>query len=117
MIEFLNIAAGLLTIAFGAFGFLAPQYTLETLDLTDGGSGMGKSEMRASVGGSFVVLGLACVVMGNPALYFAAGCVFVGAAAGRALSILNDGAPRKAVVFGGIEALLGVYLVAANWML
>ena len=57
MIDVLNVIAALLTIGFGLFGFLAPRYTASALDLAPTDSAMGLSEMRASVGGLFVVAG------------------------------------------------------------
>ncbi len=61
MTDILNIVAALLTIGFGLFGFLAPRYTAAALDLAPTTSTMGLSEMRASVGGLFVVAGIAAL--------------------------------------------------------
>ena len=44
-----NWALTLLTIGFGLFGWLMPDYTMRTIDLRDGGSTMGKSEVRAGL--------------------------------------------------------------------
>lgn len=115
MIDTLNIVAALLTIAFGLFGFLAPRYTAAALDLAPDGSTMGLSEMRASVGGLFVVAGAAALWLGTPMAYTMIGFAFAGAALGRALSLLFDGPPmRKVMLFGGIEAALAAWLLAAN---
>ncbi|MFY0691814.1 MAG: DUF4345 family protein [Paracoccaceae bacterium] len=116
MIDTLNIAAALLTIGFGAFGFLAPRFTMGALDLEDGGSHMGLSEIRASVGCLFVVTGLACLLLAAPEAYVMLGIAYTGAALGRATSLLLDNPPRgKATFYFAVEALLAVWLVAANW--
>lgn len=115
MIDFLNIVAALLTIAFGLFGFLAPRYTAAALDLEPTNSTMGLSEMRASVGGLFVVAGIAAIWLGQPLGYAMIGFAFVGAALGRALSLVLDKPPvRKVLIFGGIEAALAAWFLFAN---
>ncbi len=115
MIDWLNIVAALLTIAFGLFGFLAPRYTANALDLEPTKSTMGLSEMRASVGGLFVVAGLAAIWLNAPLGYAMIGFAFTGAALGRVLSLIFDKPPvRKVLVFGGIEAVLATWFLAAN---
>ena len=115
MIDILNTAAALLTVAFGLFGFLAPRYTASALDLEPTASTMGLSEMRASVGGLFVVAGLAAIWLSEPLAYAMIGFAFAGAALGRVLSLVFDAPPlRKVLVFGGIEAALALWMIAAN---
>lgn len=115
MIDILNIAAALLTVAFGLFGFLAPRYTASALDLEPTHSTMGLSEMRASVGGLFVVAGFAAIWLNEPLGYAMIGFAFVGAALGRCLSLILDKPPaKKVVIFGGIEAALAVWFLLAN---
>ena len=116
MIAYLNAIAALLTIAFGAFGFLAPRFTLGALDLETTRSNMGLSELRASVGGGFVVLGLYCLVTGSASAYLAMGVLYAGLTLGRFVSIALDSPPlKKAAIYGGIELILAAYLIAANW--
>lgn len=115
MIDVLNILAAVLTIAFGLFGFVAPRYTAAALDLSPTTSTMGLSEMRASVGGLFVVAGLAAIWLDQPLGYAMIGFAFVGAALGRVLSLIFDKPPvKKVLVFGGIEAALALWFIAAN---
>ncbi len=112
----LNVIAALLTIGFGMFGFLAPAWTATSLDLAPTNSTMGLSEMRASVGGLFVVTGLAVLWLNNPMAYAMLGVVYAGVALGRFVSVLLDNPPLiKAMTFGGIELILAVWLVAANY--
>ncbi len=109
------MTAAALTIAFGAFGFLAPRYTAQALDLAPTDSTMGLSEMRASVGGLFVASGVCLLLLDMPAAWAALGIAYAGAASGRVLSALLDRPPmRKLLVFGGIEAALAAWLVLAN---
>lgn len=115
MIDILNILACLLTIGFGGFGFLAPRYTASALDLKPDASTMGLSEMRASVGGLFVVAGLAAIWLAEPLAFAMLGFAYAGAALGRLLSLILDTPPRgKVLVFGGIEATLAAWLILAN---
>ncbi len=115
MIYTLNTVCCFLTVGFGLFGFIAPRYTATVLDLEPQGSTMGLSEMRASVGGLFVVAGFAALWLGEPLAYAMIGFAFAGAACGRVLSLIFDAPPvRKLLLFGGIEAALAFWLIAAN---
>jgi len=115
MVDTLNIVAALLTIAFGAFGFLAPRYTAGALDLETGATTMGLSEIRASVGCLFVALGIACLWLGTPSAYFMMGVAYVGATIGRGVSLVLDKPPfKKAALYFAIEAALALWLVLAN---
>ncbi|MEM6565444.1 MAG: DUF4345 family protein [Pseudomonadota bacterium] len=115
MVDILNILCALLTVGFGLFGFLAPRYTADALDLSPTASTMGLSEMRASVGGLFVFAGLAAIWLDAPLGYAMIGFAFAGAATGRLLSLIFDKPPvKKLLVFGAIEAALAIWFVAAN---
>lgn len=115
MTDTLNILCAVMTIGFGLFGFLAPRYTASALDLAPTTSTMGLSEMRASVGGLFVVAGLAAIWLHTPLGYAMIGFAFAGAALGRLLSMIMDAPPRrKVLVFGGIEAALAAWFLLAN---
>lgn len=115
MTDFINLLSAVLTIGFGLFGFLAPRYTASALDLSPTASTMGLSEMRASVGGLFVVAGLAAIWLDAPLAYAMIGFAFAGAALGRLISIVFDKPPLpKVMLFGGIEAALAAWLLWAN---
>jgi hypothetical protein len=115
MTDSLNLLACLLTIGFGLFGFLAPRYTASALDLVPQDSTMGLSEMRASVGGLFVVMGAAALWIDQPLAYAMIGIAFAGAALGRLVSLALDDPPRrKVLLFGGIEASLALWLILGN---
>lgn len=116
MTDFLNGLAMILTVGFGAFGFLFPRYTAGALDLRTGETTMGLSEMRASVGGLFVIMGIAGFWMDSPVAYSMVGFAYVGAAMGRFLSLVLDSPPvGRVIVFGGIEALMAAWLLYANF--
>lgn len=115
MVDILNIVAALLSIALGAFGFLAPRYTARVLDLETGATTMGLSELRASAGGMFVVVGGACLWLGEGWAYAMLGFVYLGAGAGRALSLILDRPPfPKAHLYFAFEAVLAAWLLLAN---
>ncbi|SMO42917.1 DUF4345 family protein [Ruegeria faecimaris] len=115
MTSILNAAAAVLTIGFGLFGFLAPAWTAASLDLAPTNSTMGLSEMRASVGGLFVVTGIAVIWLNTPMAYAMLGVVYAGAALGRFVSVILDHPPLiKAMTFGGIELILALWLILAN---
>ena len=104
-----------MTIAFGAFGFLAPRFTASALDLEIGKTNMGLSEMRASVGGLFVAMGLFAIWTGLPMAYAMIGVAYAGAAIGRLISILFDKPPlKKAMLYFTLEAGPSAYLLLAN---
>ncbi|KNG95443.1 DUF4345 family protein [Pseudaestuariivita atlantica] len=111
----LDLIVAILTVAFGAFGFLAPRYTAAALDLAPQGSTMGLSEMRASVGGLFVVAGLAALWLNAPAAWAMLGFAYAGAATGRLISLLFDDPPKyKCAAFGAIEAVMAAILLARH---
>ncbi len=113
--DILNPILALLAIGMGAFGFLAPRYTAQALDLTPGDTTMGLSEMRASVGGLFVLLGLGCLIIGQPMAYAMLGIAFAGAATGRLVSCLVDRPTvSRAWIFFAIEFAMALALLPAN---
>ena len=111
----INLISSLMTIGFGLFGFVAPRYTASALDLEPTASTMGLSEMRASVGGLFVIAGCAAIWLDQPLGYAMLGFAFAGAALGRAISLILDKPPvRKVLIFGGIECALAVVFLYLN---
>lgn len=115
MIDILNIASALITIALGCFGFLAPRYTMGALYLQTDGNTMGLSEIRASVGCLFVAVGITCIYLDEPMAYFMLGIAYIGAALGRLVSLIVDKPPfTKAFIYFLVEAILAAFLVVAN---
>ncbi|QFU09177.1 hypothetical protein PARPLA_02366 [Rhodobacteraceae bacterium THAF1] len=114
MVDLLNIVFALLSIGFGAIGWLAPRYTMDMLDTKDTGSTMGISEVRAASGALFVGLGVGALLMGSPIAYAMIGFAWGGGAVGRATSLLLDGVTRNKLVFFAVEAIVGVLAISIN---
>lgn len=114
MVDLLNIVFALLSIGFGAIGWLAPRYTMDVLDTADKGSTMGLSEVRAASGALFVGLGVGALLIGDPVAYAMIGCAWGGGAVGRATSLALDGVTRPKLVFFAVEAVVGVLAIAIN---
>ncbi|MFN3661901.1 DUF4345 family protein [Yoonia sp.] len=112
--DIINIIFVLASIGLGAFGWLAPRYTLETLDLQAGPSNMGPSEIRASAGALFIGMGLGALIIGSPAGYAMLGFCWLGASVGRATSLVLDGQSRKKWTFFGVEIVVGLGALAIN---
>lgn len=115
MTDILNVLLALVSVGFGAIGWLAPRYTMELLDLTADGSTMGVSEIRAASGALFIGLGLGAMVLNEPLAYAMIGFAWGGAAIGRLTSIIADDAPtRQTYVFFAVEVLVAGTLLTLN---
>lgn len=114
MVDILNILMAMATIGFGAAGWLAPDWTMKAVSLSDTGTTMGKSEVRAASGALFVVAGLGAIVLGGPVAYAMLGCIWLGGALGRATSLLLDGTTTRKWGFFGTEIVFGALLIALN---
>ncbi|MEL6608936.1 MAG: DUF4345 family protein [Pseudomonadota bacterium] len=113
--DLINYLIAAFSIGFGLFGWIAPGYTMKVVDLSDGGSTMGTSEVRAASGGVFVITGLAAVLIGSPTAYLMAGLVWGGGATGRLISLILDGQTQKKITFFVIELAVAVAAIWANW--
>ncbi|MEM6276915.1 MAG: DUF4345 family protein [Pseudomonadota bacterium] len=113
--DIINVIIALFSVGFGLFGWVAPKYTMDVVDLQDGGSTMGMSEVRAASGGVFVITGLAALIIGSPSAYLMAGLVWGGGATGRALSLIFDGQTSKKWWFFAIELAVAIAALWANW--
>ena len=114
MIDLLNISLALVSIALGAIGWLAPRYTMGVLDIAQGGSTMGLSEIRAASGALFIGLGAGAIFLGTPLAYAMVGFAWGGAAIGRLTSIVADGNTRKKTGFFVIEVAVAALLLGLN---
>ncbi len=111
----LNALCALLSIGIGAISWINPKYTLSALDLKEGKSTMGRSELRASAGALFVAMGAGALLIGQPVAYLMMGIAWLGAAVGRMTSIIMDPRPtRRTWGFFAVEAAVGFALVAGN---
>lgn len=112
--DILNIIFALLSIGLGAFGWLAPRYTMGALDLKGGTTTMGMSEVRASAGALFVGMGAGALWLGTPEAYVMLGFCWTGAAMGRLTSVILDGATRQKWTYFAVEAVVGAAAIAVN---
>ena len=113
--DILNIIFALLTIGFGAIGWLAPKYTMEVLNITGHTDTMGMSEVRASAGALFVGMGLGAMILNTPAAFAMIGFCWLGASLGRATSLTLDGTTRKKWGFFAVEVLVGLGAILYNF--
>lgn len=114
LIPFINYALAGLSVFFGALGWLAPRYTMETVDLRDGGSTMGRSEVRAASGALFVLAGLGALWLNTPAAYAMIGFIWAGGAVGRATSLMLDGQTRLKWIFFASEVTVALLALGLN---
>ena len=112
--DILNLLFALTSIALGCLGWLAPKYTMATLNLTAHTDTMGMSEVRASAGALFVGMGIGALILGTPTAYAMLGFCWLGAAVGRLTSCLQDGATQKKWVFFAVEAFVGLAALLLN---
>jgi uncharacterized membrane-anchored protein len=118
MVTFLNFAIMLATLAFGAIGWLAPRYTMKTLDLKTAGSALGMSEIRAASGALFIGLAIAAMIINEPLAFAMVGFAYAGAAIGRTTSIVMDKSGQStSYMFLAIEVVFAAYLIVANHFL
>ena len=116
LVGMLNVLCALISIGGGAISWINPRYTLSVLDLQEGQTTMGRSELRASAGALFVAMGVGALLIGQPVAYLMMGVAWLGAAVGRMTSILVDPGPtRQTWVFFAVETAVGVALVTANF--
>ena len=78
-----------ITLALGLLGCVAPMKAAAMVGLSPRGP-RGLSELRATYGGLFAGLGLACLLWPEPAAYAVAGLGWWGAGVARAVSIAVD---------------------------
>jgi hypothetical protein len=112
--DILNIIFAALSVIIGAISWLNPRYAMAALDLTDAGSTMGMSEVRASAGCLFVGMGIGALLLASPVAYVMLGFCWSGAAVGRLTSLLRDGQNRQKWVFFAVEAGVGIPAILLN---
>ncbi len=106
-----NIGAAV-TLALGLLGLLAPGKAAKVTNLQPLGK-TGTSEIRATYGGFFAALGALCLVSQAPPIWLATGLAWLGAAAGRALSVAVDrNRDPKNLVGIAFEAIIGLLLLS-----
>ncbi|MEQ6248140.1 DUF4345 family protein [Sulfitobacter sp. HNIBRBA3233] len=114
LISVINVLLALFTIGFGAVGWLAPKYTMDTVDLKDTGSSMGTSEVRAASGALFVMAGIGALILGTPGAYAMIGFIWAGGGLGRITSLILDGQTRRKWIFFASEVAVAVIALGVN---
>ena len=82
------------TVALGLFGLLAPLQAANLVGLTPRDR-LGLSELRATYGGLFIGLGLACLIWPSAIAYAVGAMAWLGAALARLLSMAVDRNPSR----------------------
>ncbi len=112
--DIINNLGAALTLGMGLLGLLFPARA-STLVGLQAVTNAGRSEFRATFGGLFAAAGVVCLVQQLPGSFFLAGMMWIGAAAGRVVSIIVDKAgdgPNWGGV--GFELAAGAALVAGR---
>lgn len=112
--DILNVIFALLSIGLGAIGWLAPKYTMDTLNLTPHTDTMGTSEIRASAGALFIGMGLGAMIIGTSAAFAMIGFCWLGASIGRLTSLIMDGQTRTKWIFFGCEIVVALGALIYN---
>lgn len=110
-LSILKISAAVFTIAFGLYSMIVPRAIkgFTGLDVT---GPRGVTEIRAVMGGTFVGLGLAPLLLGAPAAYQTLGIAYFVIAAVRAVSMLLDKSVMSSNIISVVsEVILGVILI------
>ena len=113
--DIINIIFAFLSIGLGMFGWLAPRFTMKTLNLSDHTDTMGISEISASAGALFVGMGVGALLLRVPEAFLMIGFCWIGAAIGRLTSIIRDGATSKKWVFFFVETAVGLSALIYNF--
>jgi hypothetical protein len=114
MIEYLNPALALFSIALGLVGWMAPRYTMDTLNIRETTSTMGLSEVRAASGALFVGLGVGALWLGTPHAYLMMGMAWGFAGIGRLTSLILDGQSHKKWTFFAVEVSFAALIFWLN---
>ncbi|ACO48033.1 DUF4345 domain-containing protein [Deinococcus deserti] len=104
--------AGLITVGLGLFGLVRPHTAAAFVGILPNGL-RGVSEVRATYGGLFFVLGLASLIIASPQAWLMVGLAWGGAALARVVSVVIDRS-FDSKNYGGIvlEGLLCVLFLA-----
>lgn len=103
----------LLNLSLGFIGLLFPKRIGRILGISPIGS-LGVSELRATYGGFFLCLGVACLATQSAQVYLVTGAAWCGAAMARLLSFGIDKSYSRENVAGlFIEATIGLMMLSA----
>ncbi len=105
-----NLGAAI-TAGLGIMGLVRPSAAAAFTSMSPLGK-IGVSEIRATYGGLFLFMGAFALIVREPLAYQVLGWAWIGAAAGRSVSVVVDKS-REAKNFGGIvfEGIIGALLL------
>ena len=111
VLQMLKIIAAIATIATGALSLFAPQSVFGFTGLSAPGP-RGITEIRAVLGGLFIGVGLAPLLLKAPAAYRMLGIMYLAIAIARAVSIVVDKSFEQSNFISlGVEIVFGIILV------
>ena len=111
LLEILKIAVGIATILTGLVSLIWPLRVRGFTGL-DVKGGRGVTEIRAILGGVFVGLGGAVIILNEPAAYTTLGITYLVVAAVRTISMFIDKSVERSNVISVItEVIMGIILV------
>lgn len=111
LLEILKIASAIATILTGAVSLFWPLKVRGFTGLEVNG-GRGVTEIRAVLGGFFIGLGAAVLLLNDPAAYMTLGIAYLVVAAVRLVSMFIDKSIVQSNVISVItEVILGIILV------
>jgi len=103
------------TLGLGLLGLFAPAKAAALTSLSPLGRD-GRSEIRATYGGLFAGMGALCLVTQVELIFLTVGAAWIGAAVGRAWSVVTDqNLSRKNLGGLALESLIGLLLLAPGW--
>jgi hypothetical protein len=111
ILKMLQIVAAIGTIATGLVSLIWPNAVRGFTGLSpDGGRGI--TEIRAVLGGFFVALGAAPLILNEPAAYRMLGIAYLVVAATRAVSMfIDDSVMQSNIISLAVEVVFGIILV------
>ncbi len=107
----INTLGALVTMGLGLFGLFLPASAASFVGIIPDGE-RGMSEIRATYGGLFLAMGLMAVIAQSSDVFRVVGVAWLGAAGGRAFSVVRDNS-RSGANLGGIamEGILGLSML------
>jgi hypothetical protein len=118
VVSLLNNVGAIGTIGMGCLGLVTPHAASKFTGLSAANK-TAFAEFRATFGGSFVLMGVIPLLSQNSWAYFMAGMFWMGAAAGRVVSIVLDRGYREGKNVGGVffEGAFAALLLAGSSVL
>jgi len=110
-IQILQIIAAIGTILTGLYSLLRPATLTGFTGLSPVG-GRGITEIRAVLGGFFIALGVAPLILNSPVAYLMLGIAYLGVAIVRAVSMFTDkSVVQSNLISLAVEIVFGIILV------